>query len=57
MNTHPAMNTMSAKMFGAMGENLPNMGPLKHWSSVRTPPKPAKKSLHQLVKEKGIPHE
>ncbi len=57
MNTHPAFNTLSTRMLGLIGVHLPRVGPLKGWTSVRTSPKFAKKSLHQLAKEKGLSDE
>ena len=57
MNTVPILNAVSTKMLGLFGANLPNVGPLQQWTSVRTAPKFAKKSLHVLAKEKGLDDE
>lgn len=57
MSTHPSLNAVSTKMLGVMNGKLPKVGPLKQWTSVRTAPKFAKKSLHQLAKERGIADE
>ena len=34
---------------------VPRLGPLRAWTSVRTVPKPARRSLHELAREKGVP--
>jgi L-lactate dehydrogenase complex protein LldF len=57
MNTSPALNGVSAKMLGAFGAYLPRVGPLKHWTQVRTQPKFAKQSLHALAKARGLDDE
>ncbi|MEE4377442.1 MAG: LutB/LldF family L-lactate oxidation iron-sulfur protein [Candidatus Competibacteraceae bacterium] len=54
MNTSPALNQMSTKMLGMIGAYLPKLGPLKNWTSVRTMPKFAGKSLHAIAKERGL---
>jgi L-lactate dehydrogenase complex protein LldF len=33
----------------------PRVGPLRAWMSVRTAPRPARRSLHELAKERGVP--
>ncbi len=53
----PALNRFVVSMLGKFGDKLPNVGPLKAWTSVRTAPRFAPKSLHQLAKEEGIRHE
>ena len=57
MNTVPVLNTISAKMLGLLNSHVPKVGPLKEWTSVRTAPKFAKKSLHALAKERGLDNE
>lgn len=57
MNTVPAFNAMSTKMLAIMGDKMPKVGPLKAWTSVRSTPKFAKKSLHALAKERGLDNE
>ena len=37
------------------GMPLPRVGPLGAWTSVRTTPQPARRSLHELAKERGVP--
>ncbi len=37
-----------------LGGFLPNVGALKEWTSVRSKPQLASKTLHQLAREKGI---
>ena len=33
----------------------PRIGPLRAWTSVRTAPRPARRSLHELARERGVP--
>lgn len=33
----------------------PRVGPLRAWTSVRTAPRPARRSLHELARERGVP--
>ena len=49
--TSTSLNTFFVKMAGIFSGIVPQIGPLKHWTSVRSMPKLAKKSLHQIVKE------
>ena len=57
MNTNPWLNSLNSRMFGLLGGLLPKAGPLKAWTSVRSKPKFAAKSLHQRVKERGVNRE
>jgi L-lactate dehydrogenase complex protein LldF len=57
LNTHPALNALGTRTLGLLGAYLPKAGPLKLWTSVRTAPRFARKSLHQLAKEKGLDDE
>lgn len=57
INTTRALNAMVTKMAGLFGGLIPNISLLKKWTTVRTAPKFAKKSLHALVKEEGIENE
>ncbi len=56
-NRHPALNRLGTLLAGRIGHLLPSMGPLKAWTQVRSRPKFAPKSLHQLTREKGVPNE
>jgi L-lactate dehydrogenase complex protein LldF len=33
----------------------PRFGPLRAWTGVRTAPRPARRSLHELARERGVP--
>ena len=57
MNIHPALNRLSTTLVGRFGHWLPKLGPLKAWTDVRSRPPFARKSLHQLVRKKGVPDE
>jgi len=58
MNRVPLVNALVLKAGGLLGSRLPAAGPLKAWTSVRTPPRPAAKSLHELVRqERGVKDE
>jgi len=57
MNTTPLFNTLLARTLGLLGTKTPVVGPLKTWTSVRAKPAFARKSLHQLAKEKGLADE
>ena len=53
VNVHPALNRLSTKMAGTVGNHMPKVGPLKHWTRARSAPKLAGKSLHEHVREEG----
>ncbi len=57
MNTHPRIKAAGQKVMSAMRLRLPKVGPLKNWTLHRAAPQPAKKSLHDLVKEHGVDNE
>jgi L-lactate dehydrogenase complex protein LldF len=57
MNTVPLLREANDKIMGAVGNKMPSVGPLRAWKSARTAPKFAKKSLHQLAREKGVRNE
>ncbi len=57
MNTSAWMNEFLTRMAGLFRKMLPKIGPLKAWTSVRSKPELAKKSLHQLVKKEGVENE
>jgi L-lactate dehydrogenase complex protein LldF len=48
----PGLYSLVTRTAGAM-KRLPVIGPLKAWSSVRTPPRTAGKTLHQRLAERG----
>jgi L-lactate dehydrogenase complex protein LldF len=57
VNCHPLLNAVGFKILGALGLQLPKIGPLKNWTRHRSTPKLAKKSLHELIKQHGVDHE
>jgi L-lactate dehydrogenase complex protein LldF len=52
VHASPVLYRMAMRTATAMG-GLPALGPLKTWSSVRETPKPARKTLHQQLAERG----
>ena len=56
INTHPALNRLGTLLAGRFGHLLPPLGPLKAWTQVRSRPRFAPKSLHELTREKGVPN-
>lgn len=54
MNTVPMVNTLTARAGSFMGARLPRIGPLKEWTTVRTPPRYARQTLHDQVRKEGI---
>ncbi|MDJ0782365.1 MAG: LutB/LldF family L-lactate oxidation iron-sulfur protein [Desulfosarcinaceae bacterium] len=56
-NRSPLLNELGTRVAGAMGNHLPKVGPLKQWTSVRTAPRIARKSLHQRLRDEGVNHE
>ena len=57
VNTHPGLNRLAGRAAALMGRHLPNIGPLKQWRRYRSAPQVAAKSLHELVKDHGVPNE
>ncbi len=57
VNTHPALNRLATMLAGRFGHLLPALGPLKAWTMVRRRPQFAPKSLHRLIRQKGVSHE
>ncbi len=57
VNRSPKLNALTTKMAGVFGPVLPKVGPLAAWTSVRTRPKFAGKSLHERVKQEGVENE
>ena len=55
--SHPALYSFVLKVLGRFGHRLPKVGPLKAWTSVRTAPRFASTSLHELTRQEGIRHE
>jgi L-lactate dehydrogenase complex protein LldF len=52
VHASPALYRLATRTATAMG-GLPALGPLKTWASVREVPKPAAKTLHQRLEERG----
>ncbi len=54
----PRVYRLSARLLGLFGNWMPAWLPmLRQWTSVRTKPKFAAKSLHQLARERGYSHD
>ncbi|CAA7613174.1 putative oxidoreductase subunit with NAD(P)-binding domain and ferridoxin-like domain [Candidatus Terasakiella magnetica] len=54
----PLIYRVVTRLMGLFGNWVPASAPmLKQWTSVRTKPKFAAKSLHQLAREKGFSHD
>ncbi len=56
-NTYPLFNTAGVKMMSLLGNKLPRVGPLKHWTRCRKAPEFAPQSLHELAKQNGVDNE
>jgi L-lactate dehydrogenase complex protein LldF len=55
MYSSPLIYRISTRLMGLVGNLMPSSLPmLKQWTSVRTKPKFAAKSLHELAREKGF---
>jgi L-lactate dehydrogenase complex protein LldF len=52
VHASPTLYRLAMRTASAMGR-LPALGPLKTWASVREVPKPADKTLHQQLEERG----
>ncbi|WP_243362628.1 LutB/LldF family L-lactate oxidation iron-sulfur protein [Fundidesulfovibrio terrae] len=57
LESNPWLRERLLRLAGLLGDRIPAVGPLKAWTSARTTPKLAPKSLRQLVREEGIRHE
>ena len=58
MNACPAVYALATRALAAVGNLIPAAAPLlKQWTRVRSKPKFAAKTLHQLAREKGYDHE
>jgi L-lactate dehydrogenase complex protein LldF len=56
-NTTPALNRVGTRIAGTLGDRLPKIGPLKAWTSVRTSPTVACRSLHERARNEGVQDE
>jgi len=56
-NTHPLINAAGIKIMSVLGQKLPNVGPLRHWTRYRQAPEVAPRSLHELVRQNGVDNE
>lgn len=57
MNTQPWLLSLGTRLLALLNGRLPKVGPLQAWTHVRSTPRFAPKSLHQLAKERGLDHE
>jgi len=57
VNSHPRLNAVNNRVLAKIGSRLPRLGPLAAWTTGRSAPQFAPKSLHQLVDEEGVPHD
>ena len=57
INRHAVLNRLSGKAAAAFGKQLKGIGPLKAWTSCRTLPKFARKSMLDLADENGVSDE
>ena len=55
--TIPILNAVMLKALALTGRMLPNVGPMKAWTRVRTKPVFADESLKQRTRQEGIHHE
>jgi L-lactate dehydrogenase complex protein LldF len=51
------LTEMGTRLAGKIGKRMPNVGPLKKWTRVRTSPKVARTSLHQRARNEGVKDE
>lgn len=57
VNRHPRLLQFGEKCFGALGINVPRLGPIRNWTVCRVAPKVAPQSLHNMVKRYGVDDE
>jgi L-lactate dehydrogenase complex protein LldF len=58
MYAHPWVHAAATRLMARLGNLIPASAPmLRQWTSVRTKPKFAGKTLHELAREKGFDHE
>jgi L-lactate dehydrogenase complex protein LldF len=54
VNRSPLLNGIGTDLAGKVGKHMPNVGPLKRWTRVRTSPQVARTSLHQRARNEGV---
>jgi hypothetical protein len=52
VHASPALYRLALRAASTLGR-LPALGPLKTWARVREMPKPARRTLHQRLAERG----
>lgn len=58
MYAHPLVHGLATRVMARLGNLIPADAPMmRQWTSVRTKPKFAGKTLHELAREKGFDHE
>jgi L-lactate dehydrogenase complex protein LldF len=57
LNRHPRLNALNNMVLGRIGSRMPRLGPLAAWTTGRTAPRFASKSLHQLADQEGLPRD
>ncbi|MDJ0990164.1 MAG: LutB/LldF family L-lactate oxidation iron-sulfur protein [Desulfobacterales bacterium] len=57
VNRYPRLNALNNMVLGRVGHRMPRLGPLAAWTTGRTAPRFAPKSLHQLADEEGLPRD
>ncbi len=57
VNTKPALYRLNAFFLGRFGSRLPRLGPLAAWTTARTAPRFAARSLHERAREEGVAHD
>ncbi len=57
VHARPAPYRWMTGLSARLGAALPNVGALKAWTSVRSKPRLAGSTLHQLARAKGVAHE
>ena len=57
VNRLPLLNAAGTRLAGMAGRHLPNVGPLKQWTRVRTAPRVARTSLHERARREGVKDE
>jgi len=53
VNAHPGLYAVNRALLARFGRRLPRLGPLAAWSTGRTPPRFARRSLRALLDEEG----